>query len=237
MAESEEKLKSRLMNVKEESAKAFLLKLTNVMSSVPMNPLQIDGEEVEVVTDLIFLGSKISADGDCSYEIKRRLLFGRKAMADLHKILKDRDVTLPTKIRIVSAMVFPVVTYSCESWTINKAMHRNIYAFELWIWRKLLRVPWTARRPNKSILKEISPDYSLEGLLQRLKLKYFGHIMRRSESLENSLMLGKIEGKRRRGHRRLRWIDNIYETMNMPMQQLKDSVTERHICCAKVHMI
>ena len=151
------------------------------------------------MTDLIFLGSKITADGDCSHEIKRCLLLERKAMTNLDSILKSRDITLPTKVYIVKAMVFPVVMYGCESWTIKKAECRRIDAFELWCWRRLLRVPWTARGSNQSILKEISPEYSLEGLMLKLKLQYFGHLMGRSDSLEKTLMLGKIEGRKEKG--------------------------------------
>jgi len=154
---------------------------------------------MEIVTDFIFLGSKITADDACSHEIKRRLLFGRKAMTNLDSILKSRDITLPTKVQLVKAMVFPGVMYGCESWTIKKAECQKIDTFELWCWRRLLRVPWTARRSNQSILKEISPEHSLEGLMLKLKFQYFGHRMRRTDSLEKTLMLGKIEGRRRRG--------------------------------------
>ena len=164
------------------------------MVSGPVTSWQIDRETVETVADLIFLGSKITADGDCSHEIKRRLLLGRKVMTHLDSILESRDVTLPTKVHLVKAMVFPVVMYGCESWTIKKAEHQRIDAFELWCWRRLLRVPRTARR---SILKEISPEYSLQGLMLKLKLQYFGHLMRRADSLEKTLMLGKTEGRRR----------------------------------------
>ena len=150
---------------------------------------------------LYFFGSKITADGDCSYEIKRCLLLGRKVMTNLDSILKSRDITLSTKVHLVKAMVFPAVMYGCESWTIKKAKHGRIAAFELWCWRRLMRVPWTARRSNQSILKEISPEYSSEGLMLKLKLQYFGHLMRRTDSLEKTLMLGKIEGRRRRGDR------------------------------------
>ena len=169
------------------------------MASGPITSWEIDGETVETVTEFIFLGSKITADGDWSYEIKRCLLLGRKAMTNLDGILKSRDITLPTKVRLVKAMVFPVVMYGCESWAIKKAEYRRIDAFELWCWRRLLRVHWTARRSNQSILKEISPEYSLEGLMLKLKLQYFGHLMWRTDSLEKTLMLGKIEGGRRRG--------------------------------------
>ena len=166
-----------------------------------------DGETVETVADFIFLGSKITADGDCSHEIKRRLLLGKKVMTNLGSILKSRDITLPTKVHLVKAMVFPIVMYGCESWTIKKAEPRRIDAFELWCWRRLLRVPWTAKRSNQSILKEIRPECSLEGLMLKLKLQYFGHLMRRDDSLEKTLMLGKIEGRRRRGQQRMRWLD------------------------------
>ena len=180
MAECKEELKSLLMKVKEESEKAGLklsIQKTKIMASDPITSWQIDGETMETVTDFIFLGSKITADGDCSHEIKRHLLLGRKAMTSLNSILKSRDITLPTKFCLVKAMVFPVVMHGCESWTIKKAEHRRIDAFELWCWRRLLRVPWTARRSNQSILKEISPEYSLEGLRLRLKGQCFGHLM------------------------------------------------------------
>ena len=180
MAESEEELKSLLMKVKEENKK-FGLKLniqeTKIMASGPMTSWEIDGEKVETVSDFMFLGSKITADGDCSHEIKRRLLLGRRVMTNLDSIFKSRDITLPTKVRLVKAMVFPVVMYGCESWTVKKAECGRIHAFELWYWRRLLRVPWTARRSNQSIMKEISPEYSLEGLMLKLKLQYFGHLM------------------------------------------------------------
>src|SRR5574341_1127625 len=166
------------------------------MASSPITLWQIVGERV---TDFIFLGSKITVDGDCSHEIKRHLLLGRKVMPNLDSILKSRDITLPTKVRLVKAMVFPLVMYGWESWIIKKAEHQRIDAFELWCWRRLLRVPWTAKRSNKSILKEINPEYSLERLMLKLKLQYFGHLMRRANSLEKTLMLGKIEGRRRRG--------------------------------------
>ena len=165
------------------------------------------GETVETVSDFIFLGSKISADGDRSHEIKRHLLLGRKVMTNLDNILESRDITLPTKVRLVKAMVFPVVMYGCESWTVKKAECRRIDAFELWCWIRLLRVPWTARSSYQSILKEISPGCSLEGLMLKLKLQYFAHLMRRVDSLEKTLMLGGIEGRRRRGWQRLRWLD------------------------------
>ena len=180
MAESEEELKSLLMKVKEKSEKAGLkisIQKVKLMASGPINSWQIDGETMEAVTDFSFLGSKITADGDCSYEIKRRLLLGRKAMTNLDSILKSKDITLLTNVHIVKAMIFPVVMNGCESWTIKKATCQRIDAFVLWCWRRLLRVPWTARRPNQSILKEISPEYSIEGLMLKLKLQYFGHLM------------------------------------------------------------
>ena len=167
------------------------------MTSSPIISWQIDGETMETVRDFIFLGSKITADGDWNHEIKRHLLLARKAMTNLDSILKSRDVTLPTKVRLVKAMVFPVVMYGCESWTRKKAERWRIDAFELWCWRRLLRVPWTARRSNQSMLKEISPEYSLEGLMLKLKLRYFGHLMWRTDSLE-TLMLANIKGRRRR---------------------------------------
>ena len=170
-----------------------------IMTSGPMTSWEIDGETVETVSDFILGGSKITADGDCSQEIKRCLLLGRKVMTNLDSIFKSRDITLPTKVCLVKAMVFPVVMYGYESWTVKKAKRRRIDAFELWCWRRLLRVPWTARRSNQSILKEISPGCSLEGLMLMLKLQYFGHLMRRADSFEKTLMLGKIEGGRRRG--------------------------------------
>ena len=169
------------------------------MASDPITSWEIDGETVETVSDFIFLGSKITAGGDCSHEIKRRLLLGRKVMTDLDSILKSRDITLPTKVHLVKAMVFAVVMYGCENWTVKKAGRRKIDAFEVWCWRRLFRVPWTARRSNQSILKEISPGCSLEGLMLKLKLHYFGHLMRRVDLLEKTLMLGGIGGRRRRG--------------------------------------
>ena len=189
------------MKVKEESEKVGLklnIQQTKIMASSPITSWQIDGETLETVSDFIFLGSKITADGDCSHEIKRRLLLGRKVMTNLDSVLKRRDITLSTKVRLVKAIVFPVVMYECESWTIKKAVCQSIDAFELWCWRRLLRVPWTSRRSSQSILKEISPKCSLEGLVLMLKLQYFGHLMQRTDSFEKTLMLGKIEGRRRR---------------------------------------
>ena len=202
MAESEEELKSLLMKVKVESEKVGLklnIQKTKIMASGPIISRQIDGKTVETVSDFILGGSKITADGDCSHEIKRCLLLGRKVMTNLDSILKSRDTTLPTKVRLVKAMVFPVVTYGCESWTVKKAECQRIDAFELWCWRRLLRVPRTARRSNQSILKELNPGCSLEGLMLKLKFQYFGHLMRGVDSLEKTLMLGGIGGRRRRG--------------------------------------
>ena len=202
MAESEEELKSLLMKVKEESEKVGLkinIQKTKIMASGPITSWQIDGETVETVADFIFWGSKITADGDCSNEIKRRLLLGRKVMTNLDNLLKSRDIILSTKVHLVKALVFPVVMYRCDSWTIKKAECRRIDAFELWCWRRLLRIPWTARRSNQSILKQISPGCSLEGLMLKLKLQYFGDLMRTADSFEKTLRLEKIEGGRRRG--------------------------------------
>ncbi|KAJ1079402.1 hypothetical protein K5549_021633, partial [Capra hircus] len=217
MAESEEELKSLLMKVKEESEKVGLklnIQKTKIVASGPITSWEIDGETVETVADFIFLGSKITADGDCSHEIKRCLLLGRKVMTNLDSIFKSRDITLPTKVCLVKAMVFPVVMYGCESWTIKKAERRRTDAFELWCWRRLLRVPWATRRSNQSILKEISPGCSLEGLMLKLKLQYFGHLMRRADSFKKTLMLGKIEGRRRRGRQRMRWLNGITDSMD-----------------------
>ena len=199
--ESEE-LKSLLMKVKEESEKAglkFNIQKMKIMESGPITSCQTDVKTMETVRNFILGGSKITEDGNCSHEIKRRLLLGRKAMTDLDSVLKSRDVTLPTKVRLVKAIVFLVVMYGCESWTIKKAKHQRIDAFELWCWRRLLRVPWTARRSNHSILQEISPGYSLEGLMLKLKLQYFGYLIGRTDSLEKTPLLGKIEVRRRRG--------------------------------------
>ena len=213
MAESEEELKSLLMKVKVESEKVGLkLKIQEIkiMASGPITSWKIDGE---TVSDFIFWGSKITGDGDCSHEIKRRLLLGRKVMTNLDSIVKSRDVTLSTMVCLVKAIVFPVVMYGCESWIVKKAEHQRIDPFEiLWCWRRLLRVPWTARRSNQSILKEISPEYSLERLMLKPKLQYVGHLIQRTDSCEKTLMLGKIGGGRRRGRQRMRWLDGITDS-------------------------
>ena len=179
------------------------------MASGPITSWQIGGETVETVADFIFLGSKITSDGDCSHEIKIHLFLGRKVMTNLDRILKSRDITLPTKVHLIKAMVFPVVMYGCDSWTIKKAEHWRIDAFKLWCWRRLLRVPWTASRSSQSILKEINPGCSLEGLMLKLKLQYVSHLMWRADSFENTLRLGKIEGRRRRGWQRMKWFYDI----------------------------
>ena len=190
---------------------------------------------METVSDFIFLGSKITADGDCSHVIKRRLLLGRKVMTNLDSILQSRDITWPTKVHLVKAMVFPVVMYGCESWTVKKAEHRSTDVFELWCWGRLLRVPWTARRSNQSILKETSSGCSLEGLMLRLKPQYFGHLMQRVDSLEKILMLGGIGGRKRRGLQRMTWLDGITDSINMSPGELRELVMDREALRAVIH--
>ena len=237
MAENKDELKSLLMKVKEESEKVglkFKSQKTKIMASGPIMSWQIDGNNGNNER-LSFRGSRITADGNCSHEIKRHLLLGRKVMTNLGSILKSRDITLPAKVHLVKAMIFPVVIYGCESWIVKKAKCRRTDAFELWCWRRLLRVPWTARRSNQSILKEISPEYSLEGLMLKLKLQYFVHLMQKTDSFEKTLIPGKIGGRKKREQQRLRWLDSITDSMDMYLSRLQELVSDREVWRAAVH--
>ena len=227
------------MKVKEESEKVGLklnIQKTNIMASGPITSWQIDGKTMETMTDFIWGGeiSKITADGDCSHEIKRCLLLGRKVMTNLDSVLKSRDITLPTKVSLVKTFVFPVVMHGCESWPIKKAEHWRIDAFELWCWRRLLRVLWTAGRSNQSTLKEISPEHSFEGLMLKLRFQYFGHLMGRTDSLEKTLTLGLIEGGRISGWQK-RWLDCITDSVDMRLSKLQEFVMGRETWHTAVH--
>ncbi|XP_062826198.1 receptor expression-enhancing protein 2 isoform X1 [Anolis carolinensis] len=237
-AESEEELRSLITKVKEESAIAGLqlnIKKTKIMATIMIDNWQIEGENVKAVTNFVFLGAKITVDADCSQEIRRRLLLGRRAMTNLDKIVTSRDITLATKVHIVKTVVFHIVTYGCE--TIRKAERRQIDAFELWCWKKILRVPWITRRSNQSILQEIKPDCSLEERILEAKMKYFGHIMRRQESLEKRMILGKMEGKRKRGRPRARWMDGILEVTGLTLKELGVATADSKLWHGLIHEV